>query len=65
MSALVGFPLEDLEEMRDAIAKDLDNGEAAIEEKSAAGEDHTEYLEFWNQLLTDYELVVEAIRRML
>lgn len=65
MSALVGFPLEDLEEMRDSLAQDLDNGEAAIEEKSAAGEDHTEYLEFWDRLLTDYGLVVEAIRRKL
>lgn len=62
MRKLEGFPLRDLEEMRDSLYGDIEKGYDWIEGKETKGEDTQEAEVYWADLLRNYESVNEEIR---
>lgn len=62
MRKLEGFPLRDLEEMRDSLYRDLEKGYEWIDGKEIRGEDTREAEVYWEELLRNYESVNEEIR---
>jgi len=63
MRKFEGFPLADLEEMRESLSVQLDKGYAWIEERE--GQDTREAEEYWREIKASYDDVVEEIRHKL
>jgi hypothetical protein len=62
MRKMEGFPLSDLEEMRDSLYQNLEKGYTYIEQKLEKGEDTREAEDYWQELLKQYNMVTEEIR---
>lgn len=60
MRKFEGFPMEELEEMRESLYTQLEQGYDWIEAR--AGQDTREAEEFWADLKRSYDDVVEEIR---